>query len=225
MRIEYSWDRGQSDCAHGSVTATYSAALLFLAKFDWPRDFGSSWHSFNGWIMQPDPLSGLDVIMIIIINGPLAALIGQNMKIRTFPLKCKYGRRTLITIHWSLADDMRSVCDITGHVSCVSGTKIKLFYVPGNSVFCFVLCDPCSGTVLRERKRLYAIFSEVGALKQHFCSIDMCSQISTGSADMARSRIMISITHKVFVHSTVNCQELFMTKLIVLFSLYSLIHL
>ena len=206
MRIEYSWDRGQSDCAHGSVTATYSAALHFLTKFDWPRDLGYTWHSFNGWIMQPDPLSGLDVIMIIIINGPLAALIGQNMRIRTFPLKCKYGRRTLITIHWSLI--IWGQCVTWLAMLCLWNKNLALKVpqefsgptwgkIPKTERMYLISCRfyPCSGTV-PEKKFVCHIFGAL-KVKLHFYSIDMCSQISTWSADLARARIMISITHKV----------------------------
>ena len=76
------------------------AAPHFLTKFDWPRrgDFGSAWHSVNGGIMQLNPLSGLDVI---IINGPLAGLMdGILSEDQVFPLNME--RRTLMTIHWSL---------------------------------------------------------------------------------------------------------------------------
>lgn len=58
--------------------------------------------------MQLNPLSGLDVI---IINGPLAGMIGRNM-IGGSGFSPQYGKEH-VNDDTLIPDDMRSVCDMT----------------------------------------------------------------------------------------------------------------
>ena len=101
-----------------------------------------------------------------------------------------------------IPDDMGSVhavCDMTGHVNVEQKYSLKSVQKI-QFLFQLLLCTcsisrrsgPYSGTVPEQ-----VVCHILRLLNLHFCSIDMCSQISTWSADLVRDCIVISITHKV----------------------------